>query len=70
MYYVIRDGFIMTVEIKAKAILLDMQEKLTALMTEIEKCNDLRESAAIYDKIAPIILNTADMLDELEKGEP
>ena len=57
----------MTADIKAKAIMLDMQEKLVALTKEIETCDDLRESAEIYAKIPKVILDTADMLDELEE---
>ena len=56
----------MTKDVRAKAIVLDMQEKLTKLGKEIEECKDLRESAKLYDQISPIVLSTADMLDELE----
>ena len=56
----------MTKDVRAKAILLDMQEKMQQLNKRIEACTDMREMAALFNEMAPIILSTADMIDELE----
>jgi hypothetical protein len=56
----------MTKEVIAKALLLDMKEKLTVIVKGVEKADDLLVVADLYDNAAKVIRETDAQIKELE----